>query len=356
MNWAGWIAWLGPNAAQPAPPPWLEDVRREQVAGLYRNLLVGMMSAWLGAAVLCVLFVQQHAVAKAVAIAWFALISALTLARVVLAATYTRSANARAEWRAWAAWFTTGCIVSGFAWGLGTLFFMAPGRFDLQLLIVLTLSALVYGGLASFGRWTPAFYGFFFPAMAPSAVWSLLQGDVVHLAYSLLAALWIPSVALLAQRFGNGVEQALALGFENAALAEDLRKQKQVADDANLAKSRFLAAASHDLRQPVHALGLLVGALRHEKLAPEAAQLVEQIDTATGSLDELFTSLLDVSRLDAGVVQPRQKAIALRPMLLRLAAELRPTAEAKGLVLKLRAADLWVRSDAVMLERVIRNL
>ena len=106
----------------------------------------------------------------------------------------------------------------------------------------------------------------------------------------------------------------------------------------------------------MHALGLFVGALKNEKLPDPAAKLADQIDIATASLDDLFTSLLDVSRLDAGVVQPEWRAVALKPMLERLVDEMQPEAEANGLTLRLHARDLWVRSDAVMLERVVRNL
>jgi len=347
---------LAVRSPDKAAPPWLEQVRQEQVAGLYKNVLVGMMSTWLAGGVLALLLVQQHVIDVAVAAVWFGIVTLLTIARVALALVYARAPDAKRAWRKWASWFTAGCIAGGLSWGVGSVFMMAPDRLDLQLLVIVLLSAIVYGALASFGRWIPAFYGFFLPAMIPTAIWSLAQGDVVHVAYALLAAIWIPSVAWLALRFNAGVVQALTLGFENAALAEDLRAQKQLAEDANLAKSRFLAAASHDLRQPVHALGLLVGALKHERLEPAAASLVDKIDAATESLDDLFSALLDISRLDAGVVEPRVRPVAVGPLLERLADEVRPEAEAKGIDVRVRPRDVWVLSDAVMLERIARNL
>ncbi|MGH6952407.1 MAG: sensor histidine kinase, partial [Vitreimonas sp.] len=336
--------------------PWPEEVRQEQIASLYRNLLLGMSSTWAAGGVLALLLMQQRAIGTATLVVWFTLITLLTGARLVLAAVYMRAPDAKQNWRRWGAWFTAGTIASGAAWGIGSIFLMAPDRFDLQLLVIVLISAVVYGALAAFAHWAPAFFGFFLPAMVPSAVWSLFQGDVVHLAYGVLACIWIPAISWLALRFYASGVRALSLGFENAALAQDLRRQKELADNANTEKSRFLAAASHDLRQPVHALGLFVGALKNEKVEPPAARLVEHIDVAAGSLEELFTALLDVSRLDAGVVQPQPRAVALRPMIQRLVGEMRPAAEAKGLALRLNARDLWAMSDAVMLERVVRNL
>ena len=336
--------------------PWLEQVRQEQIASLYRNLLLGMSATWLAGGALCWLLVQQQAIGVATVTIWFGLVTLLTLSRLVLACFYARTPNAKQDWRKWGAWFTAGATSSGLVWGIGSIFLMAPDRFDLQLLVIVLISAVVYGALAAFAHWAPAFFGFFLPAMIPSALWSLAQGDPAHIVYGLLASIWIPAIAWLALRFYASAVQALSLGFENAALAQDLRRQKALADTANTEKSRFLAAASHDLRQPVHALGLFVGALKNEKLDAGAARLVEHIDVATGSLDELFTALLDVSRLDAGVVRPQLRAFALRPMLERLIEEMQPAAAAKSLSLRMRARDVWVMSDAVMLERIVRNL
>lgn len=346
---------FGKMSADP-PPPWLEQVRQEQIASLYRSILLGMTATWLAGLVLVWLLYYEDAVGVLTLSIWFGLVTLLTLSRLVLAWFYRRAADARTNWRKWGAWFTAGATASGTVWGIGSVFLMSPERFDLQLLVVVLLSAVVYGSLAAFGRWMPAFFGFFLPSMAPSVLWSFAQWDAVHIAYAALATIWIPAMAWLALRFYDGAVEALALGFENAALAEDLRKQKQRAEEANAAKTRFLAAASHDLRQPVHALGLFVGALRNEKLDAPSARLAEQIDVATASLDELFTSLLDVSRLDAGVIEPQFRPIALRPMLERLVDEMQPAAEAKDITLRLHARDVLVESDAVMLERIIRNL
>ncbi|WP_431856010.1 PAS domain S-box protein [Azospirillum sp.] len=139
--------------------------------------------------------------------------------------------------------------------------------------------------------------------------------------------------------------------------AEDaLRTSKAEADRANLAKSKFLAAASHDLRQPVQALVLFQATLV-ERLAGHAAQpLVESMGQALGSLHMLLDSLLDVSRLDAGLIVAHPEDVPLTEVFERLAAEYLPQAGAKRLRLRVACTRTMVRSDPVLLERILRNL
>jgi len=125
---------------------------------------------------------------------------------------------------------------------------------------------------------------------------------------------------------------------------------------ANLAKSRFLAAASHDLRQPLHALGLFVAQLRARLTADERAQVVDRIDAAVAAMDELFSALLDISKLDAGVLAPTITAFPIARLLTRLESTFAGPAREKGLSLRVMPSSAWVRSDAILLERILLNL
>jgi len=173
-------------------------------------------------------------------------------------------------------------------------------------------------------------------------------------------ALAVFAYCLLAVRFARTLNQhfteAWQARFEIADLAQRLKVQKEAAEEANLAKSRFLAAASHDLRQPVHALALFIGSLRHRSLDAQARELVEHADQAVKSMEALFGALLDMARLDAGVVRAELRPVALQPLLLKLVGEQRALAETKGLTLRCRPTALWVMSDPLKLERILRNL
>lgn len=137
---------------------------------------------------------------------------------------------------------------------------------------------------------------------------------------------------------------------------EQLRAEKDQAEQANLAKSRFLAAASHDLRQPLHALGIFVDALHDRMKSGENAELGGRIVSLTQSLTDMFDSLLDMSRIDAGRVRADVTEFELGPLLERLCTELAPLAERKGLALRFVPTRLAVRSDPLLLGRILRNL
>ena len=157
-------------------------------------------------------------------------------------------------------------------------------------------------------------------------------------------------------------QRDLALQREQAAQVEQerLAELNRRLDDASRAKTRFLAAASHDLRQPLHALALLTAHL--EGLpglqgVPDAAPTLARMDRALGSLITMFDTLLDISRMDAGAVRPRVERMALRPLLARLADEAAAQAAARGLRLRLHACQAgWCDSDPALLESILRNL
>ena len=125
---------------------------------------------------------------------------------------------------------------------------------------------------------------------------------------------------------------------------------------ANLAKSRFIAVASHDLRQPLHALGLFVGQLRGHVPSSEGRRLVERIDGAVVNMNELFAALLDISKLDAGVLVPDVTEFPLQHLLARMDATFAAAARARGLSLRVVPSSLFVRSDIILLERILQNL
>jgi signal transduction histidine kinase/CheY-like chemotaxis protein len=125
---------------------------------------------------------------------------------------------------------------------------------------------------------------------------------------------------------------------------------------ANLAKSRFLATASHDLRQPLHALTLFVAQLRDQMEAAERGRLVDRIDAAVAAMNELFNALLDVSKLDAGALAPNIAEFPLAHLLTRIETTFAAAAREKGLSLRLISTGAWVRSDIIMLERILLNL
>jgi Na+/proline symporter/signal transduction histidine kinase len=138
----------------------------------------------------------------------------------------------------------------------------------------------------------------------------------------------------------------------NRALAVAKRK----ADDANLDKTRFLAAASHDVLQPLNAARLYVTSLVERKLAGPEAMLVRNIDASMEAVEEILNVLIEISRLDAGRLEPDIAAFPLEEVFERLAVEFEPLAREKGLELRVVPTSLAVRSDRRLLRRVLQNL
>ncbi len=170
----------------------------------------------------------------------------------------------------------------------------------------------------------------------------------------------------------DGEVGALASGINNMAEAlqrhrgelekrvreatANLTAKKIMAERANHAKSRFFAAASHDLRQPLHALSLFVAALKARNEQAETQTLIDNIEASTAVMELLFNALLDISRLDAGAIEAHPVHFPLRKMLVDLEQQFGAVAAEKQLRLRFRPCDATVYSDPVLVERILANL
>jgi len=141
-----------------------------------------------------------------------------------------------------------------------------------------------------------------------------------------------------------------------ASLERKVEERTHQLELANIAKSRFLAVASHDLRQPLHALGLFVAQLRAAATAAERQRLVERIDAAAAMMNELFKALLDISRLDAGALTPNITEFPVARLFERVQTTFAGTAKDAGLDFRVVPTHAWVRSDFVLFEQILLNL
>ncbi|HWK63384.1 MAG TPA: hybrid sensor histidine kinase/response regulator [Rhizobiaceae bacterium] len=136
----------------------------------------------------------------------------------------------------------------------------------------------------------------------------------------------------------------------------DLVAAKENAERANISKTRFLAAASHDVLQPLNAAHLSISALAELQTSEEGCKLVRQVERSLETMDDLLRTLLDISKLDAGVVRPEIGDVALEPLFAGLKSDFQPLAEKKGLRLRFRPTSLCVRSDRTLLRRILQNI
>ncbi len=151
-----------------------------------------------------------------------------------------------------------------------------------------------------------------------------------------------------------GITQEYLLGEIDAATAE-LRERKEEAERDNAAKTRFVAAASHDLRQPLQALGLFASRLAALPHAPEVRSLVDNLDASVQALQDLLDTVLDISRLDAGLVTSKPTNFPLEKLFRRMELEFAGPAQQRHVELRVRPSDLWLLTDPGLLERILMN-
>jgi len=335
--------------------PLLDAVRAEQVRLLFAGSRFGLAGTITSTFVLAGVLYWLRGLSLPVAAAWLAAVSIHTAFGFVLAAGYRRAAPASAAWRPWARRYVALSVASGVIWGAVLPLILSSSPFELQMLVAAVMAGGTYSMISSTGAYLPAFATFVLP-FPTVVVWEVLQGDALHYACAAIICCWLPSVWGMGRGYNRTLVEALSLRFENAALVDGLREQKHAAEQSSAAKSRFLAAASHDLRQPVQALAFFVGALRGHKLPARSTAIVDHIDASLASMHGLFSSILDMSRLDAGLVKARLEPVPLAPLLARLCRELEGEAAAKGVKLAFAPTGLAVISDASLLERILRNL
>jgi signal transduction histidine kinase/CheY-like chemotaxis protein len=143
----------------------------------------------------------------------------------------------------------------------------------------------------------------------------------------------------------------------NASLEVRVAERTRELETANAAKTRFLAAASHDMRQPVVTIGLLVGLVREQVASlPAVRVMIDRVNDAVASMEALLKGLMDLSRLESGTLNPRMQAIPLAALFEAIDLHEQPAAAVKGLRLRFRATPLGVLSDPVLLDQIVRNL
>ncbi len=246
---------------------------------------------------------------------------------------------------------------------LGTMWGAAPWMLgahrsaeQLVLVSVFIMGAISLGSaIVSTHRQTIA--AFSMPAAAGLISASLWQGGAVGWVLAFCMTLFLLMTLKWTFQQADLLEQSLTARFEKEDLAQRLAQQVELVESANREKSRFLASASHDLRQPLHAISLFTSVLERSPSDPDNAQTIERLSHSVRLLNQSLDTMLDISRLDAGAVQPEVLPLKVHELLLSLNHTFSGSAEARGLQLRFRApGDLRVVSDLQLLTRLLGNL
>lgn len=356
------LATAGSNFGDAAQQAALKrQVSAEQVRMFYQQLPVATALSVLAAVVLTAILwtvVNQSAL-----IAWATVMLALQGFRAWFFLPFRVRGIADENYASWGRHLVIATTFSGLMWGAVSVMFFSASSDEYQTSMIAMIFAVAAVGGPLTASYLPSLFGFVVPTLLPIIASSFLVGDWPHLVLSAIGFCVLVGILAVGLKYNRVLAESLRNRFRIQELAgrlqvqnAELQRAREVAESANRAKSQFFAAASHDLRQPLHAMGLFAATLAEKVRDPEALAAAGNIAASVGSLEALFNELLDVSKIDAGGVVPHAHDFTLQAMLDRLAADFAQEAAEKSLKFRLRPCAVRIQSDPLLLERILRNL
>lgn len=277
------------------------------------------------------------------------LVGLLSATRLWLYWRYRRADAAQAGSRRWRTCTVVVALLAGGVWGSAAPLLYPPLLPGYEVFVLVLLALVPIVPVAALAAYMPAFYAYYLPCAGSFVATLALHGGLPERLTAVLLVMMMGAMVAFARHHSRCLAEAVRLRFELAEKSEAL-------EQAVWQKSQFIAAASHDLRQPVHSMGLFLESLRHQTAARGDAKWLDHIAASLASLRSMLTNMLDLSRLDAAVVRPQCVDFAAADLVGRLHDEFAALAARQGLELRCRGHDLAVRSDPALLERVLRNL
>jgi signal transduction histidine kinase/CheY-like chemotaxis protein len=296
---------------------------------------------------------------------WLGVVTTLWLVRLAHYLRFRRQRSTENHvLRLWRRSWVVLVLCQGAMWGLAVWLFWGLGTPYHRLALLMVVYTYCLASVQLLASQSRVFLVFLCLVLTPTIV--RVASDTsqpLHLQMAVILTLMFCITVLMARTYSSALGQAIARKSRTDELASRLRLEMAVADEgrraaeaASRAKTQFFAAASHDLRQPLHAMGLFAEALRQRSHDPEVASLVNSINESVDALEGLFGELLDITRIDTGGVDVNPAPVRLRELFARLRLHFEPTAFEKGLMLSFRGEHLVAQADPVLLERVLRNL
>ncbi len=244
-------------------------------------------------------------------------------------------------------------FLAGLFWGVTSWMFLIPDNVPVFVFVALAIVAIAPSAMPAFSVLPYIWFIYASPLLIITSA-KLYSIDLWQL--SILVIINLMGLTPLSKNLGKTIEKSITLDIANLELLEEVRLAKDKAEQANLAKSQFLAATSHDLRQPLHAQGILLDALSLRLKETENLDLLNKTIQSNDALNTLFNSLLEISQLDAGTIKTNISHHQLKEICALLVSENQLVAQNNGLTLELIGDDCVVFTDAILLNRILRNL
>lgn len=287
---------------------------------------------------------------------WVGSLVLLQLVRLLLSLGFRRRKRSPEQTRNWGIAATILSVCLALTLSLGAIWFSRDSSVPDQIFILFVLGGFSAGSLTINAFHPPAMYAFIVLSIGPYAVYQFNQASPVALYTGVGLIIYIVYMSIAGAQQARTIRLSILLRHENRGLVNQLQRQAAALNEASVEKSRFFAAASHDLRQPLHSLGLYASLLRQQALPVVSRGLAARISTCVDSLDELFSTILDVSHAESTDQQRIIETFPAQRVIDRILVQNAPAAEAKGLVLRNIRSSVLLRCNRAVLERILGNL
>ncbi len=338
-------------------PRFREDaILREQVAQVYQNFVPGLVGYYLTAAVTTFIVLANQG-SKTI---WLWQLAVTVVCGGVLLRYFLKvhkqerviADSPRHEAKVQ----VVSLLLVGLSWATLSLFFFDSNNLVVALIIISSAGGITAGGLPMQSPVLPAYYAFGLPIWSALFVTEVMVGTASFIVLGLGVIVYGIAMIILAHNIERVFAQSIQMRSENLDLVQRLQASVDEIKQANEAKSVFLASASHDLRQPLHAMGLFIESLNNLGMNAQQQRVVEHIEASADASRDMLNTLLDFSKLDAGVVKAQSSPFLVRNLFDKLEQELAVSANAKDLVYRTRETNTAAFADAALLELVLRNL
>ena len=243
-----------------------------------------------------------------------------------------------------------------FAWGLGWFIFVPTSEpVEYLLYQIISLTILFVGMVGYCVNWK-TFFSFVLPLKVPELLYVVFHHQVIIWPIALGSMVAFYLALKMGFLFSKSWEKSFSLRLKNDALIDQLVAEKNASNEANLAKSEFIATASHDLRQPMHAVNVYLELFNPENLPPLEKKSLTKIKNSITTLNAMFDSLLNISKLDADVMQVNERVFRLKELASTLLDLTETKANNKGLALNVTCPDVLVYGDKLLLQQTMTNL
>jgi two-component system, sensor histidine kinase len=327
-----------------------------QVLMQFANIKAAALLSLCAALLLTLVLLYTQRVPVGIALVWLAAQAATSVAWLVLQRLFDRSSSARHCLPAWSSWHVMLATCAGALWGLSIGVFGVPQDFAGSIAVVSSQVTAALGGWLLFSSFYPAILMYSMGVFAPATLAYALQGDWPHAAICMVL-----HITFVLQ--GRKVIEVIRVRHEKDALVlqlqlENTAKEQALAaaHEATVAKTRFFAAVSHDLRQPLYSLSLLTGAAANPMPEDQRRVLQQRMQHSVTLLDSLFTQLLQVSQLDAGALQPQVQNIDLQQFMQEVGQAFEAQFDQKHAKLYVETLNVTVIADHAWLQRIVFNL